>query len=184
MVITILFSQVYVDVPYGSDPEIKFPMIILPASMIVDPRQNQPAFQPYRNPDGPGNQGWNQPPPQPAFGPSPPGATFGPAPGFNPGPYPSPICPNPQAPPPSYEALYPNPTAPGFNPALSFNPQYAPMGYPNPPVPQQHPVPSAPQFCPGPAGPGYDPAGAPPGYWPNPTTQPEPYPTKSPEKHE
>ncbi|KAF4074426.1 hypothetical protein AMELA_G00239240 [Ameiurus melas] len=178
--------KVYLDVPMASDPEIKFPVIILPAGQIFPPGQNQPAFQPYGNPDGPG---WNQPPPQLALGPSPPGATFGPAPGFYSGPYPSPMCPNPEVSPPSYADLYPNlnSTAPGFNPALTappFNPQYAPMGYPNPPVPQQHPVPSAPQFSPGPAGPGYVPAGPPPRYWPNPTTQPESYPTKSPEKHE
>lgn len=185
MVMTGFFSQVYLDVPLASDPEIKFPVIILPAGQIFAPGQNQPAFQPYGNPDGPG---WNQPPPQLEFGPSPPGATFGPDPGFYPGPYPLPMCPNPEAPPPSYADLYPNPNSTaGFNPALPappFNPQYVPMGYPNPPVPQQHPVPSAPQLCPGPAGPGYVPAGPPPGYCPNPTTQPESYPTKSPEKHE
>ncbi|KAK1792016.1 hypothetical protein P4O66_001799 [Electrophorus voltai] len=183
--------KVYLDVPYAKDPTIHFPVVILPAGLFLAPLQSQPGFQPYGNPDA---SGWSNVPPQPALGPGPSGAAYGPAPGLYPNIQPSPMHPqpaNPEAPPPSYHDIYsnPNPPVPGYNPAPSaptFNPpQYPFMGYPNPTLP--HPAPSAPEFCPNPPAPGYGPPGGEPGYWPSPTNvinQPEPYPTKTPEKQE
>ncbi|XP_076853829.1 arrestin domain-containing protein 3-like [Brachyhypopomus gauderio] len=182
--------KVYLDVPYASDPEIQFPVVILPAGLFLPPLPSQQGFQAFGNPD---TAGWSNVPPQPAFGPGPPGAAYGPAPGQYPNMHPSPVPPqpvNPEAPPPPYSCIYPNlnPPVPGYNPAPlapTFSPpQYPIMGYPNPTL--LNPAPSAPEFCPNPAPPAYGSSGGESG-WPNSTNQtnqPEPYPTKTPEKHE
>ncbi|XP_066512563.1 arrestin domain-containing protein 3-like [Hoplias malabaricus] len=181
--------KVYLDVPFASDPEIKFQVFILPAGQPGQRNKTKYGPSPPQAAFGPSST------PQAGFGPSPPSTSFGSAlglyPNLNPSPaYPSPT--NPVAPPPSYTDVFPNQnqTVPGFQTASSappFNPPpYSAMGYPGPPAPEQHPAPRAPEFCPNPSAPGYGQAGGAPGHWPNsgnPTNQQEPYLTKTSEKH-
>ncbi|KAL2077278.1 hypothetical protein ACEWY4_026782 [Coilia grayii] len=104
--------KVYIDVPYGSDPEIKFPVIVL--AHRCGPRVSAGA-----GPFGPGSKPqWNNQPP-------PPGA-FGSPHYLYPPPNPVP-CPSPSAP----AAAYP---PPGTLPAVQPPPFYNPAAYPGPAV--------------------------------------------------
>ncbi|XP_076854607.1 arrestin domain-containing protein 2-like [Brachyhypopomus gauderio] len=98
--------KVYLDVPCASDPEIKLPVVILPAGLFLPPLPSQQGFRAFGKP---GTAGWSNVPPHPAFWRGPPGAAYGPAPGQYPNMHPSPVPPqlaNPEAPPSSYSSTY------------------------------------------------------------------------------
>ena len=149
-----IFLQVYIDVPYGSDPEIKFPMVILPTC------RHGPRVSGAPSPFGHGSHSqWNnQPPPPGALGP--PRYLYPPDQGLHP-PAVHPIATNPAVhPPPFYnQAAYPVPAVhppPFYNQAAYPVPAVPPPMQPNPhnqlPPPQYdqvtHPVPTAPPLYP------------------------------------
>lgn len=61
------FPQVYLDVKYASNPEIKLPIVILPASEVSavapPPAAYGFGFEPFGNPNPPA---WGNVPPQPS----------------------------------------------------------------------------------------------------------------------
>lgn len=118
-----LIFKVYLDVPYATDPEIIFPVVIIPAGQYCIPQQSQ--VDSYARPNmrelirtGPSFQ--------PALVPFPHAAAataFGPPLNLYPSVYTRPA--NPEEPPPSYTEIFPdsNPSASGFNPTpLPFSP--------------------------------------------------------------
>lgn len=162
----LFFLKVYLDVPYARDPEIIFPVVIIPAGQYSFPQPNQVdsyASQNRRESIGTGSAF------QPAFvafPPVPAATAFGPAPNVYPSVYTQPA--NPVEPPPSYTDIFPdsNPSASGFNPSLlPFSPPpYTVMG--SSPAPHHHTPECPTPECPGAAG-----------YWQSPAN-PDFYPTK------
>ncbi|XP_064152592.1 arrestin domain-containing protein 3-like [Anguilla rostrata] len=153
--------KVYLDVPYASDPEIIFPLIIFPAIKGFSPMANPEPSSDF----GDTNQaGWNPPPYGPGGFPPPavPGGYPSPA---GPGGYPPPAGPG-GYPPPAGPGGYPPPAGPGGFPPPSgpggYPPPSGPGGYPPPSGPGGYPPPSAPGELPPPYAPGgYTPANAP-----------------------
>ncbi|XP_007253925.3 arrestin domain-containing protein 3 isoform X3 [Astyanax mexicanus] len=116
------FLKVYLDIPFSRDPEIKFPITILPAGQLPYPGPSKSDFPPYAPNPSPQPAFRPSPLPQPALGPSPPGAAAGPPPGLYPSLNPSPAYPqptNPEEPPPSYTDVYGEESPPPY-PALDF----------------------------------------------------------------
>ncbi|XP_076853833.1 arrestin domain-containing protein 3-like [Brachyhypopomus gauderio] len=148
--------KVYLDIPYARDPEVLFPIIILPADQYFIPQRNEAGVCASAEM---GKPGWSSYPSQPAPSPCPPAAsTFGPAPGL----YPSLHTPqpaNPEGPPPSYTDIFPTSIAV----TSGLHPSPLPSALSAPPCPPQesttstasyhHPVlecPSALGYCQGP----------------------------------
>uniref|UniRef100_A0A665TGM6 Arrestin C-terminal-like domain-containing protein n=1 Tax=Echeneis naucrates TaxID=173247 RepID=A0A665TGM6_ECHNA len=141
------YLKVYLDISFAIDPEVVFPLVIIPASFAN--------FQASRA-GGPGNSDF--PPPAFPAGPyqTPPGPGPYPAPP-GPGPYPAPPGPGPYPAPPG-AGPYPAPPGPGPYPAPPGpGPYPAPPGagpYPAPPGPGPYPAPPGPGPYPAPPGPG------------------------------
>ncbi|XP_030636895.1 arrestin domain-containing protein 3 [Chanos chanos] len=175
--------KVYLDVPYASDPEIVFPLVILPRGQF-------PLSTPSRGPFGAGQPGWNGPPTHNAAGPYPDASASGVYPSPTaPGPYQHHFTPsmqpefsNPNAPPPTYSELYPTPSAPALYPNLP--PPTAQGFYPAPSAPGQYPNPNGSGSFPVPTAPGYNPPPYSTTGNPVPSAPeycPDPYPTKTPQ---
>lgn len=162
----IFFPQVYLDISFSSDPEVKFPVAIIPNDLAPSQFHGH-AMGPYPNSavGAPSNSDF--PPPAAAMGPypaSPHAGSYG-YPRAQSYPVPPPVYPAqsayvsggynnpvPQLPSPygtpfssssSSSVLHPPPTAPAFHP-----PPYAPEVHPSPPSAPAYVPPTAPNIPP------------------------------------
>ncbi|XP_063045568.1 arrestin domain-containing protein 3-like [Engraulis encrasicolus] len=149
--------KVYIDVPYGSDPEIKFPVIVL--AHRCGPRVSGGALGPINNPQwGNHHPGHLRPPLNPAGYPVPPAPAVHPPPGtlpalhpprfHMPAAYPHPIAPQiPQLVPPQLNAAHQQPP-PQYDQVTDGQvPPTAPPLYPSLPTSDFLSAPSAPPYA-------------------------------------
>lgn len=161
-----IFSQVYLDISFASDPEVVFPLVICPPDLAPGPQPGG-AVGPYPSSGVGGPSNSDFPPPAVAMGPYPAGATgvssnrnvHPPAVAMGPYPYGHRGAQSYSAPPPEYPGQPAYVSGGHNNPVPQLASPYGPFSssssllHPPPTAPTFHPPPSAPEIPPPPFSP-------------------------------